>query len=243
VDPRDLVLLAYGGAGPTHAFLFAREVGIRTILIPPSPGTLCALGCIVADLRSDFVHALHRTDRDLGDAALEDAFADLEARGREWLAAERAQGIHLESSYVLCSADMRYAGQAFEIEVGIPPQTRGQVAAAVARFHAQYHELFGVSDPEAPVDVVNLRATVVGVTTKITDLAAPGGAAARPQETRPVFWDGRTLDAAVVDRASLRPGDRLTGPAVIEQYDTTVFVPPGCGVRADAAGNLIGEVA
>src|SRR3990172_4145614 len=126
VDPRDLVLLAYGGAGPTHAFLFAHEVGIRTVLIPPSPGPLCALGCIVADLRNDFVSTISRTDRTLADDELDAAFADLERRGRQWLAAERAGGVHLESADIVYSADMRYNGQAFEIEISIPADERGR---------------------------------------------------------------------------------------------------------------------
>jgi N-methylhydantoinase A len=242
VDPRDLVLFAYGGAGPTQAFLFAREVGIRTVLVPPSPGTLCALGCIVADLRSDFVQTMPRGNRAPDDADLERAFADLDARGRAWLDAEVAQGVRLESSYVLYSADMRYAGQSFEIEIGISPEDRGHIAAAVESFHRRYHDIFGISDPRAPIDVVNVRATIVGITPKIRQLSAPVSAAVRPRETRPLFWNGSTLEATVVQRAAMRPDDVLAGPAIVEQYDTTVFVPPGCHLRADAHGNLIGQV-
>lgn len=243
IDPRDLVLLAYGGAGPTHGFLFAQEVGIHTVLIPPTPGTLCALGCIVADLRNDFVATVYRTDRTVTGADLEPVLADLEARGRRWLAAEGARGIHLESSYVVYSADMRYQGQAFEIEVAIPADRRGDVAEAVGRFHQRYHEIFGVSDPTAPVDFINLRATVVGVTPKIAGpgRAAPAGGARA--ETRPLFWRGTMGLATIVPRALMRADRAVAGPAVIEQYDTTVFVPPGYRVRADAHGNLIGEVA
>jgi N-methylhydantoinase A len=243
VDPRDLVLLAYGGAGPTHAFLFAHEVGIRTVLIPPSPGTLCALGCIVADLRNDFVSTISRTDRTLADDELDAAFGDLETRGRQWLAAERAGGVHLESAGIVYSADMRYNGQAFEIEISIPADERGRVADAVRRFHHQYHEIFGVSDAAAPVDFINLRATAVGVTPKVSRLDATRPAGAAQRETRPVFWRGRVEQAAVVPRSLIQIDDRIAGPAVIEQYDTTVFVPPGYVVRGAAHGNLIGEVA
>jgi N-methylhydantoinase A len=242
VDPRDLVLLAYGGAGPTHAFLFAREVGIRTVLIPPSPGTLCALGCIVADLRNDFVSTISRTDRTLADGELDAAFADLETRGRQWLAAERAGGAPLESAGIVYSADMRYNGQAFEIEVSIPADERGSVADAVRRFHHQYHEIFGVSDAVAPVDFINLRATAVGVTPKVSRLDGTRPAGAAQRETRPVFWRGRVEQAAVVPRSLIQIDHRIAGPAVIEQYDTTVFVPPGYAVRGAAHGNLIGEV-
>jgi len=242
VDPRDFTLLAYGGAGPTHAFLLAREVGIGKVLVPPSPGTLCALGCIVADLRNDFVHTLYRSDHQLTDAALEQAYAELEARGRQWLAEESAQGIHLESSVVLYSADMRYEGQAFEIEVAVPSDTRGDRAAIGRRFHELYHSIFGVSDPGAPLTFVNLRASVVGVTAKVTRLQARAGRGGdHPGEVRSVFVDGRAQDAAVVQRSAV-PQDRwLPGPAIVEQYDTTTFVPAGYHVRADAVGNLVGE--
>jgi len=244
VDPRDFVLLAYGGAGPTHAFLFAREVGIRRVLIPPSPGTLCALGCIVADLRSDFVRTMYKGDYQLTDADLEQAFADLEAAGRTWLAAESAHGITLESSYALFSADMRYEGQAFEIEVSIPDDRRSDVGGAVRLFHQQYHNLFGISDPKTPVTFINLRTTVVGVTQKIDALPlldVPEHAALR--ETRPVFYDGRLQQAEVLHRSALRPGEDVAGPAIIEQYDTTTFVPAGFRVGIDAFGNLVGEAA
>ncbi len=244
VDPRDFVLLAYGGAGPTHAFLFAREVGIRRVLIPPSPGTLCALGCIVADLRNDFVRTMYKGNDQLTDADLGKAFADLEGAGRNWLAAESAQGIALESSYVLFSADMRYEGQAFEIEVSIPTDLRGDVGAAVRLFHQQYHNLFGISDPHAAVTFINLRTTIVGVTQKINALPLPTASRhAALRETRAVFYDGRLQEAAVLHRSALQPGEDVPGPAIIEQYDTTTFVPAGFHIGIDAVGNLVGEEA
>ena len=242
VDPRDLTLLAYGGAGPTHAFLLAKEVGIGRVLVPPFPGTLCALGCIVADLRNDFVRTLYRSDRELAPATLEEAYSELEARGRRWLEEERAQGIRLESAFVLYSADMRYDGQAFEIEVAVQSGERGDSAAIAARFHDVYRSIFGVNDPSAPVTYVNLRASVVGVTAKVARLhPSAGRLPARGEETRSVLLDGRAHDARVLPRAAVGADRWVAGPAIIEQYDTTTFVPPGCRVRADALGNLVGE--
>jgi N-methylhydantoinase A len=235
-------LLAYGGAGPTHAFLLAKQVGIGRILIPPSPGTLCALGCIVADLQSDFVNTLYLSDHQLAGDVLERAYDDLERRGRRWLYEESAQGIHLESAYVRYSADMRYEGQAFEIEVPIPAEERSDLAANVRRFHEAYHNIFGVSDPQSSVTFVNLRATVVGVTGKIARLSLPPeDAGRRREETRSVFIDGRAQQAIVVQRAGLVQGQWIAGPAIVEQYDTTTFVPPGYRVCADPLGNLVGE--
>jgi N-methylhydantoinase A len=241
VDPRDFALLAYGGAGPTHAFLFAREVGMRRVIVPVTPGTLCALGCIVADLRHDVVRTLYRNHVDLDDAHLEEAFADLEARGRDWLAGEVARGITLESSYALFSADMRYEGQAFEIDVTIPADRRHTVAGAAALFHERYLDIFGVNDPQAAVTFVNLRATVVGVTPKVHLLPPSSTAPGRPPEVRTIFYDGAAQEAQIIHRTALREAERIQGPAVIEQYDTTTFVPAGFGVTVDLMGNLIGE--
>lgn len=242
VDPRDFTLLAYGGAGPTHAFLLAKEVGIGRVLVPPSPGTLCALGCIVADLRNDFVQTLYRSGGQVTDAVLENAYGELEQRGREWLREESAQGIALDSSFVLYSADMRYEGQAFEIGVPVSGGERGDRTAIGRRFHDVYHSIFGVSDPAAPLTFVNLRASVVGVTAKVTRLQARAGLAGAPRgETRAVFVDGREAEAAVLPRAAVGVDRWTPGPLIVEQYDTTTFVPPGYRVRSDAAGNLVGE--
>lgn len=242
VDPRDFTLLAYGGAGPTHAFLLAGEVGIGRVLVPPSPGTLCALGCIVADLRNDFVHTLYRSGKDLTEQELEEGYARLEDQGGQWLREESARGIALESSYVLYSADMRYEGQAFEIEVAVPGAERGDRTAIGRRFHELYHSVFGVSDPDAPLMFVNLRATVVGVTAKVARLEARAGRTdASRGETRSVFLDGRETKASVLPRAAVGADRWIAGPVIVEQYDTTTFVPAGYRVRSDGLGNLIGE--
>ena len=137
---------------------------------------------------------------------------------------------------------MRYEGQAFEIEVSVPTEERGDRTAIGRRFHQLYHSIFGVSDAKAPVTFVNLRATVVGETAKVTRLSARAGRGdERPDETRAVFFDGVTHDAAVCQRVAIGPDRWIAGPAVVEQYDTTTFVPAGYRVRADGAGNLVGE--
>jgi N-methylhydantoinase A len=187
------------------------------------------------------VRTLYRNHVDLDDAHLEEAFADLEARGRDWLAGEVARGITLESSYALFSADMRYEGQAFEIDVTIPADRRHTVAGAAALFHERYLDIFGVNDPQAAVTFVNLRATVVGVTPKVHLLPPSSTAPGRPPEVRTIFYDGAAQEAQIIHRTALREAERIQGPVVIEQYDTTTFVPAGFGVTVDLMGNLIGE--
>ncbi|MEC0235985.1 hydantoinase/oxoprolinase family protein [Paenibacillus kribbensis] len=262
IDPRDFTLLAYGGAGPTHAFLLAREVGIRRVLVPPSPGTLCATGCVVADLRNDFVYTLYKTEQQLEEGELERIFKDLAEQGHHWLETESSRGIELESTYMLYSADMRYEGQAFDIEVSIPSEnleanpvaetadgTVCFVQEAVRRFHRQYEAIFGVSQPESSVSFVNLRATIVGVTHKADtmqipdhdDLSHQPGHAPVP-EARTIYFDGVEMKAHIVRRSDLPTTEAWSGPVIIEEYDTTVFVPPGYSVKIDNLGNIIGEV-
>ncbi|MEK8127179.1 hydantoinase/oxoprolinase family protein [Paenibacillus filicis] len=242
VDPRDFALLAYGGAGPMHAFLLAREVGIRKVLVPPSPGTLCAMGCVVADLRNDFVHSLNRNRHQLVSGELERQYRELEERGREWLKEETKGGLSLESTYMIYSADMRYEGQSFEIEVPLTAERIGDPDDAVRLFHERYDSIFGVNQPDSPVTFVNLRATIVGVTGKVDTIRIPAPVQSqRATETRMIFFDGRELEAQVVSRELLGSGEPLQGPVIIVEYDTTVFVPPGFRVSRDAFGNIVGE--
>ncbi|MFF2094297.1 hydantoinase/oxoprolinase family protein [Paenibacillus sp. NPDC058174] len=242
VDPRDFTLLAYGGAGPMHAFLMAREVGIRRVLIPPSPGTLCAMGCTVANLRNDFVYTHHKNSSELKAGELAGQFAGLEQQGRRWIEEEIRGGVKPERIYVIYSADMRYEGQAFDMEVTLTEEEINNPLQATAKFHALYETVFGISQPEAEVMFVNLRATIVGVLpNKSTAVSQAPALNEKPIETRRITFDGRLYEASVLSRDQLSADARLPGPAIIEEYDTTVFIPPGYSIYRDANGNIIGE--
>ncbi|WP_042159657.1 hydantoinase/oxoprolinase family protein [Paenibacillus gorillae] len=242
VDPRDFTLLAYGGAGPMHAFLMAREVGIRRVLIPPSPGTLCAMGCTVANLRNDFVYTHHKNSSSLNDDELAGQFAGLEQQGRRWIEEEIRGGVKPERIYVIYSADMRYEGQAFDMEVTLTTEDINNPEGAVVKFHALYETVFGISQPEAEVMFVNLRATIVGVLPNKSKASMQSPAfSGKPIETRRITFDGRHYEASVLSREQLPDGERIPGPAILEEYDTTVFVPPGYSIYRDVNGNIIGE--
>jgi N-methylhydantoinase A len=240
VDPREYAFLPYGGAGPTHVFLLVREVGISRVVVPPLPGALCALGCLVADLRADFVASVQRESTRLPPAELEAAFQALEARAREWVERE---GLPLARRELVRSAEMRYKGQSFEISVPMPDGPIGDLRPVLAAFHRAYEQAYGYVDRTAPVELVDLRLQVVG---SVPRPAPPPPAAAVPRAlrapgTRRVYLDGGFVEAAVFQRGDLRPGDHFAGPAVVEQYDTTTLVPAGFRVSVDAWGNLIGE--
>lgn len=241
VDPTQFTLVPYGGAGPTHAFLLARQVGIRRVMVPPTPGALSALGCLVADLRADFVSTLYSPLADLSDEQLSEAYSTLVTQAEEWL---RSQEVEVESVELIHSADVRYVGQSFEITTTLPTAGAHSRAELAEQFHRQYEQIYHYADRTAPVELVNIRVQIVGVTKKpdlhsvmAADPSPNGAAPAR----RPVYLDGQMVDVAVYNRAELAPGQTVAGPCVIEQYDTTVFVPTEFVVRVDRFGNLIGE--
>ena len=240
VDPAEYAFLPYGGAGPTHVFLLAREVGIARVVVPPLPGALCALGCLVADLRADFIGTLNVESAHAEPARIETAFQALEARAREWVTGE---GLPVTQQTLVRSAEMRYKGQSFEINVPLPSGPITDLAPVLAAFHAVYEQLYGYVDRTAPLEFVDLRLQVVGAVPRPP--SPPGSAVvprvADPPDTRRVYLDGGFVDAGVFQRAALRPGDGFAGPAVVEQYDTTLLVPTGYRVHMDGWGNLIGE--
>ena len=239
-DGADFALLAYGAAGPTHAFMLARELAFRRVIVPPAPGTLCALGCIAADFRADFVASAWRDCDGLDDQELRSLFERLDREALDWLA---DQDVELDETYLLRSADLCYSGQSYELGVPLPVRetTELRTALLVAWFNDAYHRAYGFADPEAPVRLIEARVQVVGVTQKPRVRALGRRAAADPGSARRRVIDrGREIDAVVRERSRLRPGERCEGPMVVEQYDTTVYVPEGFSVEIDPHLNLIG---
>ena len=240
VNAEEYAVVAFGGAGPTHACLLARELGLGRVLIPRVPGALCALGCLVADLRADFVRVLGARCDALTPDALEGAFQALEKEARGWLERE---GLAVTAHRFERSADMRYVGQSFELTAPLPERVGGSLDAVLEAFYRAYRDVYGYVDREAPVEIIDVRMQVVGVTPKPSAAAPPasGERVAGAPGTRPVYWGGGTLAAAVHQRGALCVGDRVGGPAVIEQDDTTTIIPPGFGAQVDARLNLIVE--
>ncbi len=234
-NPRDFALLAYGGAGPTHAFLLAREVGFERVVIPAAPGMFCALGCLVGDVRADFVQTVYSPLDDLEDRELSEVFEDLRDRATAWLAEERVGA----AGSVGFAADLRYRGQSHELTVPLPEPGAGFRRGVVDAFTDVYQRVYGTSDPTGAVELVNARAYVLGETRK-PRIRFAGADGTRPVERRRIRFAGADHEATVAERSGLSPGDTLTGPALVTQYDTTTFVAPGYRVEVDEHGNLIG---
>ena len=241
VDASEFSLLPYGAAGPTHAFMVAREIAFRRIVVPPMPGLLCALGCLVADLRADFVATVFRDLASVDDASAQGLFAGLEAEARAWLTREAVQ---VETLQLRRSADLCYVGQSFELNVPLPDTGSPITVAGLAEwFHDRHQAVYGHADRRALVRLLETRVQIVGVMprSEIEFVAAPVTMPTASRSPRDIFDRGAFVSAEVVHRSSLEPGAALAGPLVVEQYDTTCYVPAGFRVRIDDRLNLIGE--
>jgi N-methylhydantoinase A len=239
VDSAEFSLLAYGAAGPTHAFMIARELNTRRIVVPPTPGLLCALGCLVADLRADFVRSLWQEVDVMSDDALRSCYSGLEADARDWL---DRQKVDVTNTYVIRSADMCYSGQSFELNVLFPDQPLA-IESVKRWFHDRYELVYGFADRTNPIRILEARVQIVGVTGKpdFTALRPFASRSNKRPSQRRIFEHGTEVTASIYQRSTLNPGYEFLGPAVVEQYDTTVYVPSGFRVTVDPWHNLIGE--
>ena len=242
-DPRDFALFAFGGAGPLHAAALARELGIPKLLIPARPGLTNALGCVVADLRHDFVATVNQSLDVLAEGRAGEVFAAQIAAGRGLLAREQ---VALESVVTLHRADMQFQGQSHVLPVAIASAAIS-IAELRSAFAAAYWQRFGVALDEIRPVLVNLHTAVIGKRRPVS-LQAIG--AARPKATlaearrttRPVWFDGGWVETPVYVREHLPAEARFDGPAIIEQLDCTTVIEPGNAVQVDAIGNLVVSV-
>jgi N-methylhydantoinase A len=239
-DPRDLTLFAFGGAGPLHAVALAAELGIPEVLIPARPGLTNALGCLVADLRQDFVNTLNVALDLVEMAEVHRVLADQVMRG---IAINAAQQSEIQFTEICHSADMQFRGQTHLIRVAIPDATIGRETLQ-SLFEDAYFARFQIRMPEIRATLVNLNTSVTGrrkpfpISSLLNLSANRGDAMTARTGSRPAFADGRWADTPVFQREALGVGAALVGPAVIEQPDATVFVEPGARLQVDAVGNL-----
>jgi N-methylhydantoinase A len=245
LDPRDFILFAYGGAGPMHAVGIAKELGMRRVLIPPHPGNTSALGLLMADVRHDFVQTVLQHSLHLDYAALEHTFNAMEHRARERL---QREGIAPAQMEVVRAADLRYWGQTHDLTVAVPARPfDASVAEEVrASFDAGHKREFWHSEPaEHPVELVNLRVTGYGRLNKyeIGDRCVPNQADGPRSYMRPVLFEEYGFaDTPVYDKDSLPTDMEFTGPAVIEQLDSTTVVYPGHTFKVDRFDNIAIDV-
>jgi N-methylhydantoinase A len=242
LDPRDFTLVAYGGGGPLHAGAVARELQIERIIIPQAPGHFSALGMLMADLRRDFVQTLFERLNEIDIEALESEFVKLEEEGRAALA---ETGIATHDVVFERSADMRYVGQEHSVAVKMPARIEGDGARAQLKqlFDDAHEARYSHHAPDEPCDVVTLRVTAIGRTSKppLPEIASgdstPPGIAG--VGTRAMFFEGRgELTCRVFERAKLLAGNRIDGPAAIEDTASVTILGPNDSAEVDRFGLL-----
>ncbi len=246
-DPRDYTLVAFGGAGPLHASRLAQELDMKRVLVPRNPGILCAMGLLLTDLRADF--ATTRLTR-LGAAALpvmQEAFEGLAARAEHWFAAE---DIAPEARRLRRTVDMRYLGQNYELPIALPdgPVGKATLDALAEGFAEAHRREYGFVAEEEAVELVTYRVEATGLVRKASfkpEKEQGPDASAAQVGTRAVWLPeaGGRVTVPVYDRDRLHAGNRIAGPAIVEQMDATTVILPGQAGRVEPYLNLILEAA
>ncbi|PKW16986.1 hydantoinase/oxoprolinase family protein [Saccharopolyspora spinosa] len=236
-DPRDFALIAFGGAGGLHGAEVARELNIPTVVVPPNPGVTSALGCLLVDIRHDLSAMFDAVGDEADVEEFENAFAGLEAEASARL---RHEGVNAEDGVLQRTVSMRYLGQwrSLTVKCGSGPDA---LREAIELFHEQHEREYSFRRDETPVQIYQLGLTAIGVTPKpvVAPHEVTPGAAPTAQQNRKVYFEGTGwVDTPVHDRAALPAGCRLTGPAVIEQLDSTTVVPPDARVEIDEWLNI-----
>jgi N-methylhydantoinase A len=242
-DPRDFALVAGGGAGPLHAVEIAQELRIPQVIVPPTPGVTSALGILQVDLRHDLLAPVLQQVKDLDVKALNETFGVLTS---EATAVLEAEDIPDDRRSIELSVDARYYGQTpyMNMKLDKVPQGEDEVDALVAQYRERYESEFGYQLPEdvATVEIVNARVAAIGITDDVAlaEVEAGNAGDAKVGE-RSVYFDEFEdfADTPIYDRGKLGAGAEIAGPAVIEQTDTTVLVPPEATASVDKFNNIV----
>jgi N-methylhydantoinase A len=239
-DPREFILVPFGGAGPMHGVDLAQALNMKEIVVPPHPGISSAVGMLSADLRHDYVqtHIAVSLEADVG--RIQSIFEDMEAQGREQLGREGFSG----SSVVLIrSADMRYIRQSYELSVPVRAGTLtgSDLAAITDDFHRLHDKAYGYAREAEAVEFVNLRVVALGKLPEfqVVKRTVEARRALESAGTREVTFAGRPVEAPIYLREALPEAVEIHGPAIIEQLDSTIVVPPEYRAKADRYGNLL----
>jgi N-methylhydantoinase A len=240
-DLRDFMLLAFGGAGPLHAGMMARELGMAGVIVPLYPGVHSAIGLLMSDVKHDYVRSRMAAIATVSPADVNAMFADLENRAAQDL---RRDGFPVERIRIERALDMRYAGQGYEITMPCRDGTLDAVTLRDLRaeFDQRHRSLFGHMAPDEPVEIVSYRVRGIGLVPKVEmPKFAPAGASLQDarRETRSVQFGGTSLDCPVYQRELIDVGYEIAGPAILDQLDCTTVVYPGQVARVDEWKNLI----
>jgi N-methylhydantoinase A len=242
LDAGDFALVAYGGAGPLHAVEVAREIGIRKVIIPGAPGVFSAFGMLFSDLRYDYVRTFPTRLEEAPFEKIETLYITLEDEGR---AAIANASVKPQKVTIRRAADMRYVGQEHAVTVDLPLAVfKKRDRDEIKRLFDAMHELrYGTSAPQERAEIVSLRSTVTGVMRKPPQATIRDGQRKPPPAAfagkRPVFFGTGFEPTPTYRRAALLAGNRINGPALIEEHASTTVLMPGDACEVDAYGNLV----
>jgi N-methylhydantoinase A len=241
LDPRDYTLVPSGGAGPMHAVAIAAALGVKTVLVPPTPGLNSALGLLATDVKHEFVRTQFTRTRRCTLETLDAVLGEMAATGRRLLGEERVPADRME---IIEEAELCYVGQSYPLRIRVPADRAGVFDHLEAAFHDLHRSLYGFASPGEATMIVNLRVTALGKVDRPA-LKAPGarrrrsGTGAEGPAQRRFRRLGRLPDLRA---RRLDAGDVVSGPAIIEQMDTTIVVPPRARALVDTSGCLVIEI-
>jgi N-methylhydantoinase A len=238
-DLRDFMLLAFGGAGPVHAARMAHDLGMAGVIVPLYPGVFSAIGLLMSDVKHDYIRSRMTQMSALTAQAVNEVFEQLETRARDDL---RRDGFGDNDIRIERALDMRYAGQGYEVTMACTAEQTARLGELRKAFDAEHKSQFGHSAPEEPVEVVSYRVRGIGVLSPVSMprfMPAGGTLADALRETRPVRFDGTTVECPVYQRDKLDVGLSLRGPAILDQFDCTTVICAGQVARVDEWKNLI----
>lgn len=244
-DPRRFAMIAFGGGGPLHACALAGALGLSRIVVPPEPGLFSAAGLLTSPLKVALVRPVLMSAAEVDSPHLTKIFAGLEQTAIDDLRRQGADPSKIMATHTL---ELRYFGQSFELAVPVMPSVESWMLEAIARFHQRHHDVYGYASPHHAVEIVTARVAATAPASSAqppTSPRNPGDArkAPSPRSTRVVFFGQQSgfVETPIYWRDDLSAGVRLSGPAVVEQYDTTTLLPPGWRLQVDEAGNFLLE--
>ena len=239
-DPRDFALVAFGGAGPLHGGSLARLLGAKTVIVPPSPGVLSAMGLLVSQLRADYARTCYQAPPDFDLDLMNEAFLELEMEAAAWFDRE---GVAEGARGTTRKASLRYKHQGFELDVDWPDGdvTGETVTSAIDAFHDLHEQLYTFSQHDTPVEIVTLHVAAVGTLLQpsLPEFRKRSSLVDAEINLHPVYFNDATQPVPVYDRAKLAAGLTIDGPALLVQLDSTTLINPDQTAELDRYGNLL----
>lgn len=235
-DPRDFALVAFGGAGALHGAAVAKELSIPTVIVPPNPGVTSAMGCLLVDIQHDFSESYMTAANSADPEDIQAAFEKLEKEAIERLTHE---GVQPKDTVLQRSIEMMYQGQWRSLSVPAPARITN-VSDLIEGFHAEHEREYNYRRDEAPVSIFRVAVKATGMVPKADLNKHPVQEyTPKPRETRAVWFGGQSHDAGVFDRETLTAGARISGPAIVEQFDSTTVIPPQMTAEIDTYLNIL----